>query len=67
VWSRWPTSCPVSTTEVGAGTYDFVDTGTIGTDVIKVGFIYKPASRDSESGNYAILDSSVDALASTTL
>ena len=44
----------------GAGTYDFVSTGTIGTDAIKVALIYKPASvrlvRD-----FAILDSSVDA------
>ena len=44
----------------GAGTYDYVDTGTIGTDAIKVALIYKPASvrlvRD-----FAILDSSVDA------
>jgi len=25
----------------GAGTYDYIDTGTIGTDAIKVGFIYR--------------------------
>jgi hypothetical protein len=29
--------------ELGAGTYSFVDTGDIGTDAIKVAFIYKPA------------------------
>ena len=29
---------------VGDGTYDFIDTGTIGTDAIKVGFIYKPST-----------------------
>jgi predicted extracellular nuclease len=29
---------------LGAGTYDFIDTGTVGTDAIKVGFIYKPGS-----------------------
>ena len=42
-----------------AGTYAFVDTGVIGTDQIKVAFIYKPA-RVTPVGNYAILDSSVD-------
>jgi predicted extracellular nuclease len=29
---------------LGPGTYDFIDTGTVGTDAIKVGFIYKPGS-----------------------
>ncbi|HZA41432.1 MAG TPA: ExeM/NucH family extracellular endonuclease [Actinomycetota bacterium] len=43
----------------GAGTYDYVDTGTIGTDAIKVGIIYKPGSV-SPLGDYEILDSSVD-------
>ena len=43
----------------GAGTYDYVSTGTIGTDAIKVALIYKPASV-SLVGSYAILDSSVD-------
>jgi uncharacterized protein len=43
----------------GAGTYAFVDTGVIGTDQIKVAFIYKPA-RVTPVGDYAILDSSVD-------
>jgi predicted extracellular nuclease len=45
--------------EVGAGTYDYIDTGTIGSDVIKVGFIYQPAEA-TPVGDYAILDSSVD-------
>jgi predicted extracellular nuclease len=44
---------------LGAGTYDFIDTGFIGTDAIKVGFIYKPATV-TPVGNFAILDSSVD-------
>lgn len=44
---------------VGAGTYASLDTGTIGSDAIKVGFIYKPAVVETV-GNYAILDSSVD-------
>jgi predicted extracellular nuclease/endonuclease I len=45
----------------GAGTYAFVNTGTIGGDAIKVGFIYKPASA-TPVGTHAILDSSVDPL-----
>ena len=43
----------------GAGTYDFVDTGVIGTDQIKVGVIYQPA-QVTPLGDFAILDSSVD-------
>lgn len=43
----------------GAGTYDYVSTGTIGTDAIKVALIYQPASV-TPVGAYAILDSSVD-------
>jgi predicted extracellular nuclease len=44
---------------VGAGSYDYVGTGPIGTDAIRVALIYKPASV-SPLGDYAILDSSVD-------
>jgi predicted extracellular nuclease len=40
---------------VGAGTYDYVDTGVIGPDEIKVAFIYKPATV-SLVGDYAVLD-----------
>ena len=43
----------------GDSTYDFVHTGVIGTDAIKVGIIYKPASV-SLVGDYAVLNSSVD-------
>jgi len=43
----------------GAGTYALVDTGVIGTDEIKVAFVYQPA-RATPVGEYAILDSSVD-------
>ncbi len=43
----------------GAGTYAFVNTGTIGGDAIKVAFIYKPATV-IPVGAHAILDSSVD-------
>lgn len=46
--------------EVGAGTYSFVPTGTIGTDAIKVAFIYKPATV-SPAGDFAVLDASKDA------
>ncbi len=45
---------------LGAGTYDYIPTGAIGTDAIRVAIIYKPASV-SPLGSYAILDSSVDA------
>ena len=43
----------------GAGPYAYVNTGTIGTDAIKVALIYKPASV-SLVGGYAVLDSTVD-------
>jgi hypothetical protein len=42
-----------------AGTYAYVDTGVIGTDEIKVAFVYKPASVTSV-GDFAVLKSSVD-------
>lgn len=44
---------------VGAGTYDYIDTGTIGTDAIKQAFIYK-TSTVTPLGSYEILDSSDD-------
>lgn len=43
----------------GAGTYAYINTGTIGADAIKVALIYQPA-RLTPIGSYAILDSSVD-------
>jgi predicted extracellular nuclease len=43
----------------GARTYAYIDTGVIGTDEIKVAFVYKPA-RVTPVGDHAILDSSVD-------
>ena len=43
----------------GAGTYDYVATGPIGTDAIRVALIYKPGSVTPD-GDYAILDNSVD-------
>jgi predicted extracellular nuclease len=39
----------------GAGTYGFIDTGTVGGDAIKVGFLYKPGSV-TPVGTTAILD-----------
>jgi predicted extracellular nuclease len=40
---------------MGAGTYDYVATGAVGPDVIRVAFIYKPASV-SLYGTHAVLD-----------
>ncbi len=44
---------------MGANTYEYVDSGVIGTDAIKVAMIFKPASVTPQ-GTYAILDTSVD-------
>ena len=41
------------------GTYAFIDTGTIGTDAIKVAMLYRPATV-TPVGAYAILNSTVD-------
>jgi len=40
---------------LGAGTYDYIATGAIGTDAIRQAFIYKPSSV-SLVGAYAVLD-----------
>lgn len=45
--------------EMGANTYDYVNSGIVGSDVIRVGLVYKPAKVALE-GSHAILDSSVD-------
>lgn len=45
--------------KAGAGTYAYVDTGTIGADAIRVGFLYQPASV-STTGAVAVLDANVD-------
>lgn len=45
--------------EVGAGTYDYLETGVIGTDEITMAYIYQPAQVTPE-GDFALLDSSVD-------
>jgi len=44
---------------MGAGTYDLISTGAIGTDAIKVALIYKPGEV-TPVGDYQVLDSSVD-------
>jgi predicted extracellular nuclease len=44
---------------LGPGTYNYIATGAIGTDAIRVALIYKPATV-APLGIYAILDSSVD-------
>lgn len=43
----------------GAGAYDYIDTGVIGTDVIRVGLIYRTGVVEPV-GDFAIIDSSVD-------
>lgn len=45
--------------KAGTGIYQFINTGTIGSDAIRVGLIYKPATV-TPVGNHAILDNSVD-------
>ncbi|KAA3657144.1 MAG: hypothetical protein DWQ04_28960 [Chloroflexi bacterium] len=40
---------------VGAGTYDYIATGPVGDDVIRVAFIYKPATVTAV-GDFAVLD-----------
>jgi predicted extracellular nuclease len=44
---------------LGAGTYDAIDTGTIGTDAIKVGLIYKPGVV-TPVGDFEVLTTAVD-------
>lgn len=44
---------------LGTGTYDYIATGAIGTDAIRVAFIYKPATV-TPLGAHAVLDTSVD-------
>ncbi len=45
--------------EYGAGTYDYIDTGVIGTDAIRLGFLYQPGAVQPV-GDFDILDSSDD-------
>ncbi len=45
--------------EAGDGKYRFIDSGTIGTDAVKVGLIYQPKIVETE-GDFMILDDAVD-------
>lgn len=45
--------------KVGAGTYSYIDTGVIGGDAIRLGFLYKPGAV-TPVGAYDVLDSSDD-------
>lgn len=53
-------------TVTAPGRYAFIDTGTIGTDAIRVGLIYQPAVV-TPVGDFAVLDNSVDIRAIDTL
>ncbi|MFP4308556.1 MAG: ExeM/NucH family extracellular endonuclease [Desulfococcaceae bacterium] len=44
---------------LGSGRYDFIDTGVIGTDAIRVGILYN-TDTVAPAGGFAILDGSVD-------
>ncbi|HWQ84874.1 MAG TPA: ExeM/NucH family extracellular endonuclease [Anaerolineales bacterium] len=44
---------------LGAGAYDYIATGAIGTDVIRTALIYKPG-RVTPLGSFKVLDTSVD-------
>jgi predicted extracellular nuclease len=46
-------------TILGPGTYDYIDTGVIGTDAIRVGLIYKPG-KVTPVGAFQVLNSTVD-------
>ena len=50
---------PLADIVSGLPGYDYIDTGTIGTDAIKVGLIYRPAVV-TPVGSYALLTSAVD-------
>jgi predicted extracellular nuclease len=43
----------------GAGSYDYIDTGVLGTANIKTGLVYRPATV-RPAGPFAVLDGSVD-------
>ena len=45
--------------KMGEGTYEYINTGIIGTDAIKVAFIYKPEEVEP-LGDYAVLTTEVD-------
>jgi predicted extracellular nuclease len=45
--------------KLGAGTYDYIDTGVIGGDAIRLGFLYKPGAV-TPVGDFDVLDSTDD-------
>lgn len=45
--------------KLGAGSYDYIDTDVIGTDAIRVGFLYQPGNV-RPAGNFEVLDSNDD-------
>ena len=45
--------------ELGEGTYDYIDTGVIGGDAIRLGFLYKPGAV-TPAGDFDVLDSGDD-------
>lgn len=57
---NYPGDVPTADLVSGLSGYDYIETGAIGSDAIRVALIYKPASV-TPVGPYAILDSSVDA------
>lgn len=46
--------------QAGAGRWDYVDTGAIGTDAIRTGLLYRPDTV-APVGGFAVLDAGVDA------
>jgi predicted extracellular nuclease len=50
---------PLADIVAGLPGYDYIDTGVIGTDAIRVGIIYRTSTVEP-AGDYAILDSTVD-------
>lgn len=50
---------PLDSIVSGLSGYDYIDTGTIGTDAIKVGLIYRPAAV-TPIGDFKLLTSAVD-------
>src|SRR5665811_1453853 len=45
--------------ELEAGTYDYIATGAIGTDAIRLAILYQP-DKVTPVGDFAVLDSMVD-------
>jgi predicted extracellular nuclease len=54
-----PGDVPTADLVSGLSGYDYIETGAIGSDAIRMAFIYKPANV-TPVGDYAVLDTSVD-------